>query len=93
MKIDNDFIIYIRLMTKKGFRFLVYTPSNSDNGLKEKYIYYGLGSSSKNGVWQSFSRDLEADLIKYEEDNELISVNGFMVRGVGSFDNIQIIKS
>ncbi len=93
MKINSDFMIYIRLMTEKGFRFLVYTPNDSDDGLKEKYIYYGLGSSSKNGVWQSFSRNLETDLKKYEPDNKLISVNGFMIRGVGSLDNIVLLDN
>jgi hypothetical protein len=91
MDFDDDYMIYIRLMTKKGFRFLVYTPKDSDGGLHEKYIYFGLGSSSKNGTWQTFTKDLEAELQKYESDNSIVSINGFMVRGDGYVDDIALL--
>jgi len=91
MNFDDDYIIYIRLMTDNGFRFLVYTPDDSDGGLHEKYIYFGLGSASKDGTWQTFTKDIEAELKKYESDNNLISINGFMVRGNGSVDDIALL--
>jgi len=55
-------------------------------------IKIGLGSNSKNGTWQTFTRDLEADLKAYEPDNELLTVNGFLVRGSGRVDDIAMME-
>ena len=55
-------------------------------------IKIGLGSNSKNGTWQTFTRDLKADLKAYEPDNELLTVNGFLVRGSGRVDDIAMIE-
>ena len=45
----------------------------------------------KNGTWQTFVRDLDADLKKYESDNEIITVNGFFVKGSGLIDNVEMM--
>jgi hypothetical protein len=91
MKCDEKYKLYIYLSTEKGSRYLYYSHSNKDKGLiRNKYIHHGLGKQSKNGTWQTFSRNLEADLKKYESDNSILSVNGMRVQGSMKLDNIKL---
>ena len=92
MHFHQAFVIYVRVMTKKGARYIYYTPSNKSYGKNNEYIHIGLGYASRNGVWQNFSRDLEADLKKYEPSNALIAVNALLVRGSGMIDDISLQK-
>jgi len=92
MNFAENFIITIRLDTQKGNRYLVYEPKNIERGKgSSSNIYFALGESAKNGTWQTFTRDLEADLAKYESDNEIISVNGFFIKGSGRIDDIEMM--
>ncbi len=89
MKYSENYTIYIEVNTVKGKRYLTYTPKNIDQGWDGgQYINIGLGESTKNGVWQTFYRDLRWDFIRFEPDNRLLSINGFLIRGSGSVDDI-----
>jgi len=90
MNYNEHFLVYISVETIKGHRYIYYTPSNSNGGLSSngRYIHHGLGSASINGEWQTFTRDLEADLKEFESDNDIISVNAFLIRGNGKVDDI-----
>ncbi len=92
MNFDESFVVYIRVQTTNGPRYIYYTASDTDKGLSTNgiYIHYGLGTAAKNGSWQSFTRDLEADLKAVESDNELLAVNAFLVRGSGRVDDIKL---
>ncbi len=91
MNFAEDYTIYISVNTTKGARYLRYSARDTDLGdMGNGYIHHGLGSKSNDGTWQSFSRDLEADLLQYEPDNSLIAVNGFLVRGSGKIDDITL---
>ena len=91
MNFDEDYVIYVRVMTKNGPKYIYYTASDKSNGKKDdSYIHIGLGRDSNNGSWQDFNRDLEADLKKYEPNNELIAVNAFLVRGNGLVDDVEL---
>jgi len=94
MKSSENYTIYILLKTIKGYRYLYYTPVDSNYGIGDntQYIHHGLGSGSNDGIWHTFGRDLEADLKEFEPDNELISVNAFLVRGSLRVDNIELQK-
>ena len=94
MNYSERFLVYISVETIKGHRYIYYTPSNSNGGLSSngRYIHHGLGSSSINGEWQTFTRDLEADLKEFESDNDIISVNAFLIRGNGKVDDIEMLK-
>ena len=90
MKFNENFYIYIVVDTKKGRRYLYYSSANTDRGMQKsgRSIHHGLGSESKDGSWHTITRDLQADLQAFEPDNELLSVNGFLVRGSGRIDDI-----
>ncbi len=94
MKYSDSFIVYISTQTTKGHRYIYYTASDTDKGMHENgtYIHHGLGADAYNGSWKTFTRDLEADLQEYESDNELLSVNGFLIRGNGRVDDISTIS-
>jgi len=92
MNFAENFVITIRLDTQKGNRYLVYEPKNIEKGKgSSSNIYFALGETAKNGTWQTFTRDLEADLAKYESDNEIISVNGFFIKGSGRIDDVEMM--
>ena len=95
MKYNEDYYVYVRISTAKGYRYLYYTPSDGNYGIAESYdaphyIHHGLGKNSIDGTWKTFSRDLEADLKDFDPDNTLISIDGFFVRGSGQIGTITL---
>jgi len=93
MNFSEKFKITVYIKTKKGVRTLFYDYKNKDKGLyKKKYIKIGLGERSLSGTWQNVSRDIEADLQKYEPDNTLIKIKGMKVQGSGRMDDILLEK-
>ncbi len=96
MKITNNYVLYVRVSTKKGYRYLYYTPADYSYGVSHydnpHYIHHGLGINSNDGTWQAFTRDLSADLKDFDPGNNIISVDGFFVRGSGMFDDIVLLQ-
>jgi len=93
MKYDESYVVYISVTTSKGHRYIYYTADEGDRGFVGlKYIHHGLGSFTTDGTWRVFSRDLAADLKDYESDNKLLSVDGFLIRGSGLVDDIQLLQ-
>ncbi len=84
---NKNFVIMVSLKTKDGYRDLIYT-SGEDNG----NLYFGLGKYLVKGTWQTIRRDLKADLHKYEPDNEIVSVNAFLIRGSGRISKIEMLS-
>ncbi len=95
MKYDEDFYIYVQIKTTKGNRTLVYTPYDSGSGIRagSQEISHGVGALSNDGKWHTFARNLEADLKRYESDNELLYTKGFLIRGDGRIDDIGLYTS
>lgn len=91
MNYNEGFAIYIPIETTNGQRYLVYSADDNDRGISGDYIRMGLGANAANGTWQSFARDLETDLQRFEANNALVAINGFMVRGSGRFDDIETL--
>lgn len=92
MQASESYTVYIHVDTAEGWRYLTYSNSNSDSlaNASGQYIGYGLGSSSADGVWRVFSRDLAHDLSQAQPGNTLLSVNGFLVRGSVRLDDITL---
>lgn len=92
MAVSESYNIQVYVETSFGTRRLIYSGSNSD-GLRNpgnNSISFGLGSTSKDGQWRSFERDLAADISTGEPGNSLVSVNGFLVLGSMRLDNIEL---
>ncbi len=92
MKYAEFFIVYIDLNTTAGHRYLTYKPLDYDQlGLGE-YVEQGLGSDAINGQWHTFVRDLRADLAQSQPGVTILEVNGFLIRGSGSVDDIALLN-
>jgi len=89
-KYSENYTIYIDVQTTSGQHYLLYNSSNTDTLGTGRNIHHGLGTDSKNGQWQTFARDLQADLHDAQPDKDIVSVNGFLVRGSGRVDNIKL---
>jgi putative surface-exposed virulence protein len=50
----------------------------------------GLGTSAVNGQWQTFTRDLQADLEQAQPGVKILEVNNFQIRGSGLVDDIKL---
>ena len=83
------FKIYIRVNTTNGVRFLTYYPLEKEFGKEGRFIQYALGKV-RDGRWHTFSRNLQADLEKYEKDNRVVEISGFFIRGTGMVDDIEL---
>jgi len=92
-KFDEMVYYNVAIQTDLGFRYLSYTPRNEDLGLNSNgsVVQLGLGYERINGEWQTITRDLSADLKKFEPDNNIIEVNGLLLKGSCRLDNIQML--
>ncbi len=83
------FKIYIRVNSTNGVRFLTYYPLEEEFGKEGRFVQYALGKV-RDGQWHTFSRNLQADLEKYEEGNKVVEITGFFIRGTGMVDDIEL---
>ena len=88
---SEPFIFYVDIETSAGKRYLHYSPiGRGHDWTWDIYIHHGLDSSLTDGRWQRIERDLAADLHAAEPDLDLLQVNGFLIRGSGRLDNIEL---
>jgi hypothetical protein len=90
MNYSEDYTIYISVRTTNGRRYLTYTPRDDSRGRRGDYILIGLGANSNSGIWQNFTRDLQADISQFEDGNELIAIDSIIIRGSGRLDDIEV---
>jgi len=92
MKYTNGFIIYVSLETTEGQRYLMYRPRDNYRGTLSngQYVYHGIGAGVNDGTWQTFTRDLEADLKDLQPNNSIVAVNSFQISGEGLVDDIEL---
>ena len=93
MKNSDGFLMDVVLETQNGLRYIRYSDNDSDNGMDDNVIEQGVGYDASNGKWKNFHRDLEADLQEFEPTNNIVSVNGILIRGNCSVDNIELEDS
>ena len=94
MRTDERFAFFIPARTARGFRYFFYNEQAVDRGLTNSiYVHHGLGSMAQSGRWLTVTRDLVADLARAEPGNTLLSVQGFIVRGNLSLDDLSLASS
>jgi hypothetical protein len=84
------FTVYVDVQTSLGHRYLCYTPEKSDRLGSNEYVSFGLGVEAMDGSWHTHVRNLQADLEKAQPGNEIIEVNGLLIRGSGLVDDISL---
>lgn len=93
MKYDENFVIFVEVQTTSGSRYLQYEPIIKDHLGDSSRVRLGLGTGANDGEWHTFVRDLQVDLIKAQEDVQILQVNSFAIRGSGMVDDIKLRES
>ncbi len=92
MNVSDNFKIYIWVETNLGKRYMYYTPAESGEGYNDwdgtVYIHHNLGEESMESGWKTYTRNLQADLTKYDPDATIWKVQAFLIRGKGLIDDI-----
>ena len=89
LKSDEPVYFFIATTTTNGLRYLSYKAVNNNAGLiANLFVQTGLGTSVTDGQWHTINRNLQDDLTAAEPSNEILSINGFLVRGSMSLDDI-----
>ena len=103
---SSHFVVSWRLKFNEAFRFMVkvkttdndtyyieYTPDTLDKGYYTdtyEYVHSALGTQAQSGKWESFTRDLQADLHRFLPNKTISQVLGFRLRGSGRYDDISL---
>ncbi len=91
MKTIDGFVIDIVVMTSFGERLLRYRDDlESSKGLEGEIIFHGVGYPSSNGLWHTYTRNLQKDLEEFDVNNKILSVNKFLIRANCSLDNLEL---
>lgn len=95
MKYNENFTVYIKVITNNGIRYLAYKNQDYDERShnNHNYIYFGLDKSIIKSGWHTITRDLNEDLRKVEKNNHITKIVGFSIRGSGLIDDISLLKS
>ena len=88
MNFEDHFVVYISIETTNGHRYITYTSKEGFSQQSGEYIILSLGGEPINNGWVDFSRDIEATLHQFEPNNNLVSIDAFLVRGSGLIDNV-----
>jgi len=92
MKYSQDFTFYVQVVTKNhGIKYVVYKPSDNYKGISGSgSVRIGLGKKAKNGLWQTFTRDIKKDIKQHNSNYELAKIIRVLVRGSGMLDDIEL---
>jgi peptidoglycan/xylan/chitin deacetylase (PgdA/CDA1 family) len=90
---SSDFSIYLLVNTEKGERELKYSNADIDvKGTEGNRIYFGLGRDTSNGKWHTFIRDVAADVKEFDNENNLLSIDGLLVVGNSKIDDLELFN-
>ncbi len=79
--------LFVKIMTKKGWRYLYYNLENKSRGRYNKhYIHIALGDRVRLDNWYQFDRNLQKDLSKFEKDNEFLYAYEIQIQTKDSVD-------
>jgi hypothetical protein len=90
MKWAGKFTIFVEIATDDGLKYLSYTSDSIARLGTGRYIHHGLGHIV-DGQWHTIVRDLSLDLQEGQPNVHIESINGFLVRGSGSIDDIELM--
>ena len=99
MKTNEKFVVRFMVDTKKGERVIEYHPKDTGTGLgkhsynQKEYIFHGIGADTTNGEWHTFTRDLDYDIKRYEEDNKFHKIKEISISGKIKIDDITLYSS
>ncbi len=89
MKFSEAYIIYVKLNTSEGDRYIAYTPTAQSFGSDTVNIQ--LGADTCIGGWRVFVRNLKADLKTGFPDAVIDGVSQIRICGSGMVDDIKLM--
>lgn len=90
MKYDETYIVVAKVTTNSGNRYLSYKPEDTHGLGSGTTVNFGLGSSTTDGKWHRYVRDLKADLSLAQPNVKIQSVSSLRVRGSGLIDDVKL---
>lgn len=87
---SESYMIFVGVETSAGYRYLQYSPANSDLLGTGTVVQFGLGNGTVDGKWHRYVRDLQSDLRKALPGASIIRVNSFSIRGNGRVDDVKL---
>lgn len=93
----NSFFV-VRIGTTAGDRYLYYRPVDTNALGASTNVQFGIGSGVKDGLWHTFTRNLQADLKTAQPSNNLSNLKEFYVYvyGLGNslvFDDLVVFAT
>ncbi|BBM03720.1 hypothetical protein GL2_37940 [Microbulbifer sp. GL-2] len=98
IQLSGEATVYYRLSTSSGVAFVAYRSSTSkpytftdSNGV----IFYNfpLEEKYRDGSWQTFKRDIRADVAYFDTSIEIAEIDWFAVRGSGRIGTVEITNN
>ncbi len=93
MKYSVPFTIYIQLETTGGRRNIVYQEGVGLPLVLGPHVRIGLGAGITDGTWRTNARNLEDDLHRRFPSEQILNVDGFVIRGSGRVDDIELLSA
>ncbi|MFA5813491.1 MAG: carboxypeptidase regulatory-like domain-containing protein, partial [Patescibacteria group bacterium] len=84
--------VAVVLSTNLGTRVLLYAPHFTEATKNGTVIFYPFPNAN-NGAWQTFTRDLAADLQAFEPTATLDMVRYMSFKGQGKIDNVKLLST
>ena len=88
MNYNEELTMYLVVNTPSGIRYLIYNTEDNDS---PENLETGIGSDLIDGTWHTVERNVTEDLQKFEPANEVVSIEGIIVRGSGLLDDIELV--
>ncbi|WP_415839108.1 putative Ig domain-containing protein [Pseudoalteromonas byunsanensis] len=90
MNLAESYTVFISVNTTKGHRYITYYAGNSAPVLNGQYATHYLPEGTKEGNWQTITRDLQADLAAVEPNVSITNINAFLIRGSGKVGQVSL---
>jgi len=94
IKNSDGFILSLIVNTSNGVRYLNYANIDANYTAFDNVdtLTFGLGVEASNGKWHTYIRNVAEDINKTELNNQLLSIEGVVVIGSLSIDNLELFN-
>lgn len=94
MKYNEDFSFFVGADVDNVFTIFEYQPTANPGEITANGRYrFGLGTAAANDTWQTFTRDIAADLNALSPGRTLQRIHRIALRGSGRVDDIKTMRS
>ncbi len=92
MKTTSYVRVFVYVLTYQGYKYLYYDSTKIDSLGDKDYLHHRLPEDLYDGRWHIFTRNLREDLKDYEPDNDILSIEWFVIRGDAYVDDVKLMS-